>query len=99
MWKKLIMGTIALAMLLMSNMELCCRLTVNGRELEGLYSLSDADRSEAVAALAAEEILSGPAVMPQVERSYRFSLMRPQGDSQALTDWVLRSVTLSLIHI
>lgn len=93
MWKKLIMSTAALAMLLLTNMELGCRLTVNGLELDGLYSPSAADRSEMVAALAAEEILSGPAVMPQIERSYRLSFSPPQGDNQALTDRVLRSVT------
>lgn len=93
MWKKLAMGLAALALLLLSNMELCCRLTVNGQELDGLYSLSAVDRSETVAALAAEEILPGPAVMPRISRSYRLSLSPPQGDSQALTGRVLRSVT------
>ena len=93
MWKKLAMGFAALALLLLSNMELCCRLTVNGRTLDGLYSLSAAGQSETVAALAAEEILSGPAVTPQVERAYRLSFSPPRGDSRALTDLMLRSVT------
>lgn len=93
MWKKPVLLALALAFMLIANLDLCCRVTVNGRELEGLYSPSALDRSETAAACAAEEILSGRAVMPELERSYRLSL-RPAGSGSAfVTGSLLRSVT------
>ena len=36
MWKKPVLLALALAFMLIANLDLCCRVTVNGRELEGL---------------------------------------------------------------
>ena len=93
MGKKLTLVTLALLLLAASNLKLNCRVTVNGREVEGLYSLSAVDDAATVAALAAEEILQGPAVMPEMRRAYCLSFVPPDGDSPTLTDALLCSVT------
>lgn len=93
MWKKLAFGAAALAFLLLANLNLYCRVSINGQELEGLFSPEAVDRCEAIASRAAEEILSGPALMPEAQRRYQLSLFQPDGDELRLSDCILRSVT------
>ena len=93
MWKKFVLGGFALLLLAASNLHLCCRITVSGREVSGLYSPAVADHASTVAASAAEEILQGPAVMPEIKRNYCLSFRSPDGDGPILTDAVLRAVT------
>ena len=74
MWKKLALGVFALLFALGSNMDLCCRVWVNGCEMPGLYSPFAVDKSRTVASAAAEEIVSGPAASPAVSRRLALSL-------------------------
>lgn len=92
MGKKLALCLFALLLLAASNLRLNCRVTVDGRELEGLYALKDVDRAATAAAAAAAEILRGPVRMPEIGRSVRPGFQRPDGDGPALTDALLRAV-------
>ena len=51
MWKKLALSGFALLLLAASNLRLCCRMQAGGRDLEGCYSLRDADRAAEAGAL------------------------------------------------
>lgn len=93
MWKKLALGVFALLFALGSNMDLCCRVWVNGCEMPGLYSPFAVDKSRTVASAAAEEIVSGPAASPAVSRRLALSLHPAEGDGRVLSDAALRSVT------
>lgn len=93
MWKKGALICLSLLLLAASNLHLCCRVSVGGRELEGVYSLQAVDRAMTLAANTAEEILAGPAVIPEAERRYTLSFLPPDGDEAALTDAALRAVT------
>ena len=70
MWKKLLLSVLALGFAAAANTHLCCSLRVDGQALNGLYTPVDADRAQTAAAAAAEEILSGPAQLPQLRRHY-----------------------------
>lgn len=93
MWKKLALGIFALLFALGSNMDLCCRVWVNGCEMPGLYSPFAVDKSRTVASAAAEEIVSGPAASPAVSQRLALSLRPAEGDGRVLSDAALRSVT------
>lgn len=82
MWKRIFMSVAALGFAVVSNLSLCCRVSVGGRELDGVYSPFQVDRGVMAAWVAAEEIVSGPALLPAVERRYTLSL-RPAGGSSA----------------
>ncbi len=92
MWKKLALSGFALLLLAASNLRLCCRMQAGGRDLEGCYSLRDADRAAEAAAWAAEEILREPSPGPEAERRFCLRFGSPDGDRQALTGALLRSV-------
>ena len=89
MGKKLALCLFALLLLAASNLRLNCRVTVDGREVEGLYALKDVDRAATAAAAAATEILRGPVQMPEIGRSICPGFQRPDGDGPALTDALL----------
>jgi len=89
MWKKLLLSAAALSFAVAANLNLSCRLSVDGRELEGRYSPFAADRGTLAAGLAAEEILPGPAQLPQLQRRYTLSLLPPAGRSAAVSDALL----------
>ncbi len=93
MRKKAALICLSLLLLVAANAHLCCRVSVGGEELEGVYSLQAADRALTLAANAAEEILAAPAVMPQTERRYVLTFLPPDGDESALADAALRAVT------
>lgn len=84
--KKLGLLGLALLMLLVSNLHLYCRVTVDGRQLDGLYAPAAVKRAGQIAARAAEELLPGEAEAPRCRRACRLSLRRPDGDTAALTD-------------
>ena len=92
MGKKAVLLWGALLLLLLCSTRLCCRVSVNGQEQEGLYSLFAVDRAATAAARAADELSPGAPLMPQIRRSYRLSLRAPDGDEQALADTLLQAV-------
>ncbi len=98
MGRKILLLTAALAFLWLSNLKLCCAVTVDGRELEGLYSLSAADRGLRAAEAAAEEISPGPALPPELSRSYRLSLRPAQGSPAEISSAMLDSTPEVELH-
>lgn len=93
MRKKLVCTALALAFMLAANLNVCCRVSINGRELEGLYSPAQLKRCEKAAAAAAEEILPGHAVGPLIERKYSLSFVPARGGLRGVTDSLLCSYT------
>lgn len=93
MWKKLALGVFSLLFAVGANFDICCRVSVNGQYVEGLYSPFAADKGLTAAAAAAEELLSAPAVMPTVDKAYRLSLRPADGDARVISDAALRAVT------
>ena len=93
MWKKAVMGALALLFLIAANMHPYCRVSVNGRGSDERYSLSAAAQAAAAAMHAAEEITPGPAVMPELKLRYGLSFARPEGDVTRLAGEALRAVT------
>lgn len=93
MWRKVALGSFALLLVLASNLRVNCCVSVNGTQLAGRYSPEAVDRAATAVLCAAEEILPGPAVMPQIERTYGLSFTEPAGDELLLTDAALRAVT------
>lgn len=79
MWKKLLLSVLALGFAAVANTHLCCSLRVDGQTLNGLYTPVGADRAQTAAAAAAEEILSGPAQLPQLRRHYCLRLRPGDG--------------------
>ena len=93
MRKKLLWACLSLAFLVAVNLNICCRVSINGRTLEGLYSPAQLRRCEEAATAAAEEILPGHAVGPLIERQYCLSLIPAKGGLRPVTDTLLRSYT------
>lgn len=98
MGRKILLLAAALAFLWLSNLKLCCAVTVDGRELEGLYPLSAADRGRSAARAAAEEIVPGPALLPQPELSYRLSLRPARGSMEDICCALLESTPQVQLH-
>ncbi|MBQ7895934.1 MAG: hypothetical protein IJ364_05195 [Oscillospiraceae bacterium] len=79
MWKKILLCCLSLSLLLLSSLRLGCTLSINGRQLEGVYAPKDIERAELVALAAAEELLSGHAMLPEIEKSWSLSIIPPMG--------------------
>ena len=93
MRKKAVAAVLALALTAAANLNVCCRVSINGRELEGLYSPAQLKRCEEAAAAAAEEILPGHAVAPLIEREYCLSFIPARGGLRGVTDTLLCAYT------
>ena len=68
MWKDTALGVFALLLLVGSNLNLCCQVRVDGRELEGFYSPAVVDKGIEAAEAAAAEILRSGGTLPVPER-------------------------------
>ncbi|MBQ7472953.1 MAG: hypothetical protein IJS79_01220 [Oscillospiraceae bacterium] len=84
--------SLALLFVFTANLNLCCRVGVNGKWDDAAYSLGDARRAELVAAAAAEEILPRRARMPEIEHCLFLSLRAPRGEIRHLSDRILSEV-------
>lgn len=93
MWKKGFMLGFALLLLVAANMHLSCRVSVNGVELPGKYSLQTVERAVTTASRAAEEIMPGLIEMPEIRRTYSLQLCPAEGDEPALAEAALRAVS------
>ena len=82
---------ISLAMLfvLAANLNLCCRVSVNGIQDEKLYAPGDVLRAERAARATAEEILPRSPRWPEIESCFVLSLRPPQGDARRLSARIL----------
>lgn len=90
MWKKILVGTLALLLTSAANLKICCSVAVDGRKLPGSYSPACAWECMRVSMLAAEEICPGRPNLPAVTTKSVLSLRPARNDRQALTDAVLR---------
>ena len=90
MCKKIMLSLTAAALMAAANFNLCCTLSVNGREVPGLYSPARADILSGIAYEAACELLPDTPEMPLVQRRYSLHLTAPENDGAALTDAILR---------
>ena len=84
--------SLALLFSLAANLNLVCRVGVNGNWDEAVYSLGDARRAEQAAAAAAEEILPRRARMPEIEHRVFLSLRPPLAGSRHLSARILAEV-------
>ncbi len=89
MWKKVLLAALSLLLLLAGNLYPCCSLEINGRALPGVYSRQTLQQAEAISRAAAEELLAGPAVGPELEKHWSLSLLPPKGGRRYLTDSLL----------
>ena len=84
--------SLAMLFVLAANLNLCCRVGVNGAWDDTLYALGDARRSELAARATAEEILPRQPRWPEIEHRVVLSLRPPQGDSRCLSARILSQV-------
>ena len=83
---------LALLFILAANLNLGCRIRINGKTDDTVYSLGTVRQAEAAAAAAAEEILSRHARMPEISRHLVLSLRPCRGDSKQLSGRILAEV-------
>ena len=91
MWKDMALGLIALLLLVGANLNLCCKVSVDGHELEGCYSPAEVEQGIEAAEAAAEEILLYNGRTAEAERRYILSLRSPAGHERQVADALLRS--------
>ena len=89
MYKKILVSLTALLLTAAANLNLCCSVRVNGRELPGLYSPTHADICEGTAYAAACELLDSEPELPLVQRQYILRLRPPEAEGKRLTDAIL----------
>ena len=86
MRKKTALFILALLLTAAANLRPCCELSVDGKRLSGLYSISCADAGERAAAAVAEEICPREAAVPELERRYRLRLSPPGGEAGTVSE-------------
>ena len=102
MCKKIVLSAVAALLMAAANLNLCCSVLVNGREVPGFYSPTRADICEGTAYEAACELLPDTPELPLVQRHYSLRLRAPESDGAALTDtgFTLRSGgSVTLTHL
>ena len=89
----------ALLFVLAANLNLCCRVGVDGDWTSTRYSLSDARRGELAAREVAEEICPGEARLPRLEQHLTLSVRPPDGGSRDLSARILEKAEgVSLLY-
>ncbi len=83
---------LALLFFLAANLNLCCRVGVEGEWSQTRYSLADARRGELAAREAAEEICPRGARLPQLEQRLTLSFLPPDGSARDLSARILAQV-------
>ncbi len=91
MWKKILLCTLSLLLLLIGNLRLGCTLSINGTELQGIYSSKDVRKAEQTALAAAEELVPGYALLPEISKRWSLSVIPPKGGRLFATDAILSS--------
>lgn len=90
MWKKILVGAVALLLTACANLKICCSVAVDGRKLPGSYSPACVGDCIRASMLAAEEICPNSPDLPTVTMQSVLSLRPARNNRQALTDAVLR---------
>ena len=88
-WKKLVLVGCALLLTLGANLNVGWCISLEGDALDGNWSSECIRRATMAARLAAEEILPGKAVLPQVERRLSLSFRKPAEDVSELSHALL----------
>ena len=83
----------ALLFFLAANLNLCCRVAVDGEWTKARYSLADARRGELAARAAAEEICPRAAVLPRIEERLTLSFRPGNSGSRGLSARILARVS------
>lgn len=91
MWKKVSLCAFSLLLMVIGNLRLGCVLSINGTNLEGLYSPKDIRRAEETALAAVEELVSGHAMLPELEKKWTLSVIPPMGGRIFATDALISS--------
>lgn len=91
MWKKIALSLLTFALTLASCLSLCCRVELDGRTLEGLYSPRVLYQAHKAARAAAEEICAGEAALPALRCRPRLALHPPEGSAAELSAAILGS--------
>ena len=91
MWKKILLCALSLLLLFAANLRIGYSLSINGTELEGVYSRSDIRKAKYTALEAAEELLSGHALLPEINKTLSLSFVPPKGGRLLATDAILSS--------
>lgn len=93
MRRRIMLLSLALLLVLASNLHPCCQVYINGEKLDGLYSPRNLAVGLCAARLAADEITPLSAELPRVSKRWRLSLSYPSGEIKTLTDSILRETT------
>lgn len=93
MWKKLALGVFALLFALGSNMDLCCRVWVNGCEMPGSTLLLPWTKAARWPRPRQKRSFPGPPQALRCRGGLPLSLHPAEGDGRVLSDAALRSVT------
>lgn len=83
--KSLVLPAAALLLLCLANMRPCCRLSVDGRELPGLWSPAAMHRGIVAAERAIEELSPERQELPPLEKHWQLRLSPAAGESRDLS--------------
>ena len=90
--KRALLLSLALLFLLAANLNLCCRVSVDGEWDDALYSLSAVRRGERAALETSEEICVHNARLPKLRQKLVLSFRPPDGESRRLSARILAKV-------
>lgn len=88
---KRVAAAVALLLAILGNIRFGCRVEVNGRQLDGVYSYRQVSECMECAGELADELLSSEAVIPSPALRCRLCLSVPHGDETALREALLLS--------
>lgn len=91
-WKtrfRILLAVLALSLALFSHLRPVYRISIQGEELPGAFSLLQAKAGETQAREVAEEILGSPDSLPRPEKLLRLTLHRADGDPAVLAEAML----------
>lgn len=83
------MLALALLFMLAANLRLCYRVYVDGERCEGLYSRRAVSRGTEAARAAAEELLPGEAILPEIRKRPSLTLREPESSGAELCGAIL----------
>ena len=91
MWKKILLCALSLCLILAGNLRPACKISINGTELDGLYSPKDIRKAEQTALAVADELVAGYALLPEISKNWSLSFVSPKGGRLTATDVIISS--------
>ena len=89
MWKKFLLLSFSLLLLLAANLNFVWKVSVNDTSLPGFYSSKDIKNCQKLSAEAAEEISAGRASPAIIRKQLRLSFSPPRADKRLLNNCLL----------